>query len=383
MLHLLPLVACLCMVADEGTVHKTELTLKTARSREPVLGGPRDKLRVAVWIPPGVKTVRGAVVNPFARDEPPQKHWMAACAHWHFVLVGTDFDGVKKDEYDLLLAGLKELAKSSGHAELNTIPLCFTGMSRGGGMSMQLAERWADRTLATAPVCLEVGPTTPAGRALPAITLFGEKDGQQMKLLRAKLPEARTQDAQWAIAVQWNRRHEFGQANNLTFVLFDEALRLRTPALKTLAVEDGWLGDVATWNKDGVRPKVFAAKGFMGDKSDTAWFPSERVARTWQAFVASSRDVTITAPAGLGDKQAFVPHRADKPITVTLAIKGTPGKVELWSGEKRLAEKTASPWNFEVKLPAGIHPLYAVATEDGKAEKCSRPHTIVVSGPRE
>jgi dienelactone hydrolase len=380
---LLSLAVLLCgslgtAVAQEGTVLRSEVKLNKPRSRDPVLGGSREQLRVCVWIPPGVKTVRGAVVNPFAKAEPPQAHWRAACTHWQFAHVATDFDAVQKNDFDLLLAVLKELAESSTHAELAAMPLCFTGMSRGGGMSMQLAERWAERTLATAPVCLEVGPTTDAGRRLPALTIFGEKDGQQMKLLRAKLPEARKLDAQWAIAVQWNRRHEFGQANNLTFVLFDEAIRLRLPGLKPLAPEDGWLGVVDSWNNQGVPPEVFPAKDYRGEREKTVWFPSERVARTWQAFVAASREVTIASPAGLGDGQAFTTHRADQLISVRLNIKGSPTKVVLWSGQTQLGEKTAAPWEFEVKLPAGIHPLYAMAIEDKGMKKCSRPHTIVV-----
>ncbi len=49
---------------SSGTAARVEYTLKTTRSRDPVLGGARDKVFVSVWIPAGVKTVRGALYLP-------------------------------------------------------------------------------------------------------------------------------------------------------------------------------------------------------------------------------------------------------------------------------------------------------------------------------
>src|SRR4051794_33212035 len=86
-----------CRAGADDLVVRTELPLKTARSRDPVLGGARDKVFFQVWIPDGVKVVRGAVCNPFSRDEPVSKHWQAACRHWRFAYLQTDFDVVKKD----------------------------------------------------------------------------------------------------------------------------------------------------------------------------------------------------------------------------------------------------------------------------------------------
>ncbi|MFM8273793.1 MAG: hypothetical protein ACKODX_15890, partial [Gemmata sp.] len=119
--------------------YRAEYTLKTPRTRDPVLGGSKDKVGFSVWIPPGVKTVRGGVCNPFSKGDPVSKHWQAACRRWGFAYVQMDFDAVKKDEFGLLKTALTDLAKQSGHPELEHLPLCFTGMSRGGGMSVQLA----------------------------------------------------------------------------------------------------------------------------------------------------------------------------------------------------------------------------------------------------
>lgn len=375
--------------ARKDETYRAEYTLKTPRSRDPVLGGSKDKVVFSVWIPPGVKTVRGGVCNPFSKGDPVSKHWQAACRHWGFAYVQTDFDAVKKDEFGLLKTALTDLAKQSGHPELEHLPLCFTGMSRGGGMSAQLAELMPERTIAAAPVCLEVGPESDATRRVPVLTVFGEKDGSQMQKLLDKLPAGRKLDARWGIAVQWNRKHEFGQANNLSFVFFDDVIARRVPKdapadkpvkLAGIPLEDGWLGDTATWGKDGRRPTVAAWKEFMGDRAKACWFPSGRSAATWRAFVGATKDVTITEPAGLGDGQAFVPHSAAKPVAVKLKLAAglKPTAVELWAGDVRLAEKKDQPWEFEAALKQGIHALYAVVRQADKDPLTSRPHTIVV-----
>ena len=41
----------------DDTTARVEYTLKTPRARDPVLGGAKDKVFFAVWIPDGVKTV--------------------------------------------------------------------------------------------------------------------------------------------------------------------------------------------------------------------------------------------------------------------------------------------------------------------------------------
>lgn len=66
---------------------RVEHMLKSARTRDPVLGGAKDKVSVSGWIPDGVKTVRGGICNPFAKDQPVGKHWKTACRHWQFASV--------------------------------------------------------------------------------------------------------------------------------------------------------------------------------------------------------------------------------------------------------------------------------------------------------
>lgn len=378
------------LAVEEDGIVRTELPLRTPRSRDPVLGGSRDKVAFSVWIPEGVKVVRGAVCNPFARGDSVSEHWKAACRHWQFAYVQTDFDAVKKEEFVLLKAALAELAKKTSHPEVEHMPLCFLGMSRGGGMSVQLADLMPERTIASVPVCLEVGPASEATRQIPVLTVFGERDGSQMERLLTKLPLERGQGARWGIAVQWGRRHEFGQANNLSFVFLDEVIARRLPKepavtrpapLADIPLEKGWVGDPSTWGRDGGRATIQPWKDFRGQRERVCWFPSQRVAAAWQAFVSGSRDVTINEPAGLGDGQKFVLHSAARPVTVKLTLGGKlkPGKVELWDAHQRLAGRTEAPWEFHVPLRPGVHALFATVEESGQPVRTSRVHTVVVT----
>lgn len=385
----LPLPAAEPETGKEGMIERVEYTLKTPRSREPVLGGSRENVAVSVWLPADVQVVRGAICNPFSRGDSVSPHWRAACQHWRFAYVQVDFDGVKKEEFVLLQKGLIDLARTTRHPELEHVPLCFLGMSRGGGMSLQLAELMPERTIASVPVCLEVGPTSDATRRIPVLTIFGEKDGSQMKQLLDKLPIQRKQDAEWAIAVQWNRKHEFGQANNLAIPFLDEVIRQRVPAvsptdkrmtLTEIPREAGWLADVSTWSKEGRWPVVASWKDFPGDRSTACWLPSQKSAAVWQAFLGGTKDVTITEPAGLGDGQTFRTHSAKKPVIVKVghspALK--PDVLELWDGDVRLGEKKPASGTFEVSLKPGIHALYGVVRTAGSVVRTSRPNTIIV-----
>jgi hypothetical protein len=375
--------------AKKDDLLRVEFVLKTPRSRDPVLGGARDKVFVSVWLPDGVKSVRGAICNPFSKGDSVSAHWQAVCRHWQFAYVQTDFDAVKKDEFALLQKGLAELAKKAGRPELEHMPLCFTGMSRGGGMSMQLAELLPERTLASVPVCLEVGPGSDATRRIPVLTIFGEKDGKQMAKLLDKLPAERKQGARYSIAVQWAKGHEFARANNISFVFLDDVIQRRLPKendpvkpvrLTEIPLESGWLGDPFSWGKDGRRPTIAPWKEFQGERARACWFPTQRSAAVWQAFVAGTNDLVLTQPAGLGDKQKFITHPAGQPIRVSIQVadKRKPAKVILWDAHQRLAERSEAPWTFEVSLAPGVHSLFATMEEAGQT-RFSRPNTIVVA----
>src|SRR5690606_10352732 len=100
----------------------------------------------------------------------------------------------------------------------------------------------------------------------------------------------------------------------------DQTALEKPVALADIPLDEGWLGLPSTWGKDGRRPTIAAVRGFSGDRAETCWFPSERAAAAWQAFVSPDREITLAAPAGLGDKQKFVVHPAGSPVPAAVNL---------------------------------------------------------------
>ncbi len=377
-------------------IHQTVIRLKQPKkSADRTEGGPNHVL-FTLWIPEKLKTVRGIYHTPFNLDTVEKEQSRAIARNWGFALVGGNFMRVGKDEMGpALVAGLADLAAKSGHTELTHAPLIFSSMSAGTGMCLALAEHLLERTIACGLVALEVGPQTPAVRDVPMLTIFGSKDGEQLPRLEALLPQRRAEfDPSWAIAVQWGRKHEWGQANNLLWPFFDEVIRRRFPAdappangpVKLLRYDPArvWLADPATWKSRAAT--IAPAEKFAGEKSAACWLPGEDVARVWQAFVVEKPLVQITEPSTQGDTKplAVFPSGADVSVKIEIGGAFVAQKILLFDRALRLGEAVAVSGKAELRagpLAPGFHTLIAQATAaDGRTE-LSRPVTILIQPP--
>ena len=377
-------------------IHQTAIALKQPKkSADRAEGGPNHVL-FTLWIPEGLKTIRGIYHTPFNLDTVEKEQSRAMARNWGFALVGGNFMRVNRTEMGpALVAGLADLAAKSGHAELTHAPLIFSSMSAGTGMCLALAEHLPERTLACGLVALEVGPETAAVRDVPMLTLFGSKDGQQMPKLEALLPKRRAElDPSWAIAVQWARGHEWGQANNLLWPFFDEIIRQRYPAAAspasgpvTLRRYDParvWLADPASW-KSRV-PTIASTVNYTANRAAACWLPGEDVARVWQSFVVDKPLVQITEPASQGDKKPLAVFAPGKAITVQLAVNPSfpAQKVVLFDRATRLGEALVVGGKAELRagpLAPGFHTLIAHAVNAEGAIELSRPVTILMQAP--
>ena len=375
-----------------GTVFRAEVALKVPKKAKDKRAGETGTAPFALFIPEGVKSVKGIVFNPFHEKTVEQKHWRTAVEHWDFALMGANLFGVRKgDLREVVLDGQAALATASGQPEIAHAPLCVVGMSAGGGMSASLAEVMPERIIAAAPVCLEVGPRTPESRRVPMLTIFGERDGKQLEKLSAKLPAQRAQGAQWAIAIQWGRRHEFAKANNLIIPFFDQVIRVRCSddaplrsgpvSLKPYPEAGTVLGEKDSWG-EGLAPLRAAdarTEGF--DPTRACWFPDWRSAMLWQGFVTKNPQLKIDDPPGLGDGQPFRLHPAGKEVVVRITSKPESGirTILLYDGAEKIAETGAGGGALRTPpLEAGIHPLLAVGVDAEGERHFAMPHTILV-----
>lgn len=355
------------------------------KSEDRAQGGPNHVFFTA-WLPPGVARVRGLYHTPLNLDTVEKEHSRAMAANWGFALIGGNLMRVHHDELaPALLAGLRELAAKSGHAELAGAPLVISGMSAGAGLSAALAEALPERVLAAGLVCLEVGPQTARVKEVPMLTIFGEKDGRQMEQLAAKLPQQRGAfDARWAIAPQWTRKHEWAKANHLLWPFLDGVLRQRlTPEGPIRPCDPGsaWLGDPASWTNRTAR--IAPAAQFAGDRSAACWFPDEDTARVWQAFVVPQPLLRITAPEAQGDGKplAMFASGAEVTVQVECAAALSVMSLTLYDRSVRLSEArvTARQATFRVTgLAPGFHTFIAQADLGGGRVELARPVAVVV-----
>lgn len=374
-----------------GKVFSTELALENPKKTKDKRAGDAAVAPFSIFIPDGIETLRGVVLNPFHEATVEQEHWRTAAAHWGFALAGANLFGVRKDDLGkATLEGLQSLATASGHPELAHAPLCLVGMSAGGGMCATLTASIPDRVIASAPVCLEVGPTNDAARKIPMLTIFGERDGRQMEKLDAKFPEAREAGAHWGLAVQWGRKHEFHKANNLVMPFFDAAIRTRYPAklspangpvgLLPAPAQSAWLGVKSEW---GEQPATIQAATDANklEASATCWFPDSNTAHVWQAFVTKKPKIRILDPPELGGGQKLIIHRTGENLAVKIDISKevTLEKITLRFGDRVVAEGDGVAREFTVKnLRPGIHSLIATGYDGTGKQLLSEPHTLLV-----
>jgi hypothetical protein len=88
--------------------------------------------------------------------------------------------------------------------------------------------------------------------------------------------------ALWALAEEPAAGHIVGRSRDMSIIFFDDVLPLRLgdgASLKPLTEKSGFLGDfkAKTFQPIGEQP---------APNYPTAWLPSERVAKAWQAMIS-------------------------------------------------------------------------------------------------
>jgi len=119
-----------------------------------------------------------------------------------------------------------------------------------------------------------------AARNVPGILFVGGKDLEfRTNTIVGLFAVNRRGGALWALAEEPAAAHIVGRSRDVAMMFFEDVLPLRlgTP-IRTIAEKDGFLGDL--------KAKTFQPVGATGaPNSPTAWLPTERVARAWQAMV--------------------------------------------------------------------------------------------------
>lgn len=298
-----------------------------------------------LWVPPGVKTLRGVVVHQHGCGEGSCKsgltaahdlHWQALARAHDCGLLGPSYEQPEGADCQLwcdprngsaaaFQQALVDLGEASGHPELAEVPWALWGHSGGGhwcgGMVMLFPERVAAAWLRSGVPLFAADPnragikphTLPdAALGVPMMCNPGTKEGVTVKDGRFAgvwpanqrfFETVRGAGGLLGVAVDPLTAHECGNQRYLAIPWLDACLEARLPAsagepLRPMPAAAAWLGPItggaaspiATWS----------------DPLSAAWLPNEAVALKWMAYVTDTAVVDDTPPPAPVNLQAAV-----------------------------------------------------------------------------
>jgi poly(3-hydroxybutyrate) depolymerase len=266
-------------------------------------GNNYDKAEFRFWTPNVAGALRGTLVlvpgsNGDGRAMAQDTVWQAFAARHKLAVIACrftdkphdqnfieDYVNVSRGSGQALLDALSKLAARAQHAELNAAPLVFWGMSAGGQFNYEFTA-WKPERVAAFVVNkggIYYSALVPrAAREVPGILFVGGKDLEfRTNTIVGLFAVNRRAGALWALAEEPAAAHIVGRSRDMSIAFFDDVLPMRLgdgAALVALNSKSGFIGDL--------KSKTFApvaegpAPGFP-----TAWLPTARLARAWQAMV--------------------------------------------------------------------------------------------------
>ena len=290
-----------------------------------------------LWIPEGVKTIRGVIVHQHGCGEGSNKgavtaaddlHWQALARKWDCALLGPVIHQPEAANCRLwcdprngsettFLRSLTDLALQSGHPEVATAPWCLWGHSGGGFWASILQAKYPERIVAiwfrsgTAysawqksddPKLVGQVPFVelpPAAYEIPMMANPGTKENGDKRFngawtgTLAMFKAYRAKGAPIGFAPDPLTSHQCGDQRYASVAFFDACLALRLPVtgntLRKIDQAKGWLspllGDIA----------VLAAD-FKGDLTTSNWLPDATFAKAWADYVKTGATSDSTPP---------------------------------------------------------------------------------------
>lgn len=287
-----------------------------------------------IWIPKGVKSLRGVIVHQHGCGEGSCKsgltgaydlHWQALARKHDCALLAPSYEQPDKADCQMwcdprngsgaaFQKCLVDLGVKSGHPELPKVPWALWGHSGGGhwagGMVLLYPERVAAAWLRSGVPMLKAKPggtikthTLPDGALkVPVMCNLGTKEGVTVKGDRfagvwpaneAFFNAVRGKGGLISVAVDPLSSHECGNQRYFAIPWLDACLSARLPKVSgepfnAMPTDQAWLAPITG------AEAVPAAK-FAGDPLKAAWLPNETIAKAWMQYVKDTA-VTDTTP---------------------------------------------------------------------------------------
>jgi pimeloyl-ACP methyl ester carboxylesterase len=289
-----------------------------------------------IWIPPGVKAVRGVIVHQHGCGEGSCKsgltgafdlHWQALAKKHNCALLAPAYEQPEKADCQLwcdprngsdaaFQKALRDLGTTSRHPELSTVPWALWGHSGGGhwagGMVLLHPERVAAAWLRSGvPLVksnsnrstIKVHALPDAALTVPIMCNLGTKEGVTDKTNRFAgvwpgvevfFKTMRAKGALIGVAIDPLTSHECGNQRYLAITWLDACLAARLPSkpdapLKPMPATSTWL---APLNDAGTNFNAPVPAGkFIGATNESVWLPNETIAQAWAQY---AKDTAVT-----------------------------------------------------------------------------------------
>ncbi|CAN3992646.1 hypothetical protein [Methylocystis bryophila] len=269
--------------------------------------GPNyDKAKFSLWHPEDAGPLHAVVVlmpgsNQDGRPDVRDPFWQDFARRNNVALMGCYFTDAPHDlafienyanaaqgSGQALLDALQALSNRAQHPELANAPLLLWGVSAGGEFNYEFTAWKAERVIGfiVNKGGIYFSALLPsAARRVPGLFYSGELDlDSRKRVISGLFALNRRAGALWAFAEEPNVSHDDKRSRELAAIFFESVLPLRLDAsssegaLQPLDEGSGFLGDP-------VRMTFRPATEEATETELTAWLPSERVARAWQAVV--------------------------------------------------------------------------------------------------
>lgn len=315
-----------------------------------------------VWIPEGVKTLRGVVVHQHGCGEGSCKsgltgafdlHWQALAKKHDCALLAPSYEQPQGANCQMwcdprngsdaaFQTCLVDLGKLAGHPELATVPWALWGHSGGGhwcgGMVMLHPEQVAAAWLRSGVPLLKANPDRPeikvhslpdAALSVPVMCNPGTKEGVTVKDGRFArvwpanevfFNEVRGKGGLIGVSVDPLTAHECGNQRYFAIPWLDTCLSLRLPKkhgqpLRSLPTDKAWLAKPTGF-------KAVPEASYQGDRLKLGWLPNASVAKRWMQYVKDTQVKDSTpppAPTNLRVEGNRLTWRADADVESGLA----------------------------------------------------------------
>jgi pimeloyl-ACP methyl ester carboxylesterase len=299
-------------------------------------GGLIFPVNYTLWIPPGVKVLRGVIVHQHGCGEGSCKsgltgafdlHWQALARKHDCALLAPAYEQPQTADCQrwcdprngsaaAFQKGLVDLGAKSGHPELATVPWALWGHSGGGhwagGMVLLHPERVAAAWLRSgvpllqpdpARATIQPHPVPAAALQVPLMCNLGTQEGVSVRGTRfahvwpaneAFFTAVRARGGLIGVADDPLTSHECGNQRYLAIPWLDACLGVRLPKKSGAPLNP--MPATAAWLATLHGAEAVSSAQFTGDPQKAIWLPGETIAKAWMHYVRDTAIPDATPP---------------------------------------------------------------------------------------